>query len=41
MDEGCSSIAVIERSVVGIIADIPAMFRTKQNQKPELSNSKL
>jgi len=41
MDESCSSVAVIQRSVVGVITDIPAVFRAKQNQKPELKNSTL
>lgn len=39
MDESCSSTAVIQGSVIGVIADVPEIQWTKQ--KPELRNSKL
>lgn len=39
MDESCSSIAIIQRNVIGVITDIPEILRTKQ--KPGLRNGKL
>lgn len=41
MDESCSSIAIIQRNVIGVITDIPEILRTKQKQKPGLRNGKL
>lgn len=41
MDESCSSITIIQRSVIGVIADIPEILRTKQKQKPGLRKDNL
>lgn len=41
MDESSSAIAIVQRGVVGVITDVPAISRTKQSQRPGFRDSQL